>query len=225
MPDARPTQDDAKRAAAVRAVDLVRPGMVLGLGTGSTAALAVEEIGRRLAAGRLRDLVGVPTSDATERQARALGIPLSTLDRHPELDLTIDGADEVDPAGRLIKGGGGALLREKIVATASRRLAIVVDRSKLVERLGARFPLPVEVTPFGWTTHVEPIRAMGGEPVLRSRDGAPYRTDGGNYILDVRFAAGIDDPERVGAELKARVGVVETGLFLGFEPEVIVGEA
>ena len=225
MPDDRPIQDQAKRAAAVRAVDLVRSGMVLGLGTGSTAALAVEEIGRRLADGRLHDLVGVPTSDATERQARALGIPLSTLERHPALDLTIDGADEVDPARRLIKGGGGALLREKIVATASRRLAVVVDRSKLVDRLGARFPLPVEVTPFGWTTHVEPIRAMGGEPVLRSRDGAPYRTDGGNYILDVRFAGGIDDPERVGAELKARVGVVETGLFLGFEPEVIVGDA
>jgi ribose 5-phosphate isomerase A len=225
MPDARSTQHEAKRAAAVRAVDLVRPGMVLGLGTGSTAALAVEEIGRRLADGRLRDLVGVPTSEATERQARALGIPLSTLEQHPALDLTIDGADEVDPARRLIKGGGGALLREKIVATASRRLAIVVDRSKLVERLGATFPLPVEVTPFGWTTHVAPIRAMGGEPVLRTRDGAPYRTDGGNYILDVRFAGGIDDPERVGAELKARVGVVETGLFLGFEPEVIVGGA
>jgi len=225
MPDDRPIQDQAKRAAAVRAVDLVRSGMVLGLGTGSTAALAVDEIGRRLADGRLRDLVGVPTSDATERQARALGIPLSTLERHPALDLTIDGADEVDPARRLIKGGGGALLREKIVATASRRLAIVVDRSKLVERLGATFPLPVEVTPFGWTTHVAPIRAMGGEPVLRTRDGATYRTDGGNYVLDVRFAEGIDDPERVGAELKARVGVVETGLFLGFEPEVIVGDA
>jgi ribose 5-phosphate isomerase A len=218
-------QDAAKRAAAVRAVDLVRSGMALGLGTGSTAKLAVDEIARRLADGRLRDLVGVPTSEATERQARALGIPLSTLEQRPALDLTIDGADEVDPAGRLIKGGGGALLREKIVATASRRLAVVVDRSKLVDRLGDRFPLPVEVTPFGWTTHVAAIRAMGGEPVLRSRDGAPYRTDGGNYILDVRFAGGIDDPERVGAELKARVGVVETGLFLGFAPEVIVGDA
>ena len=225
MPDDRPTQDEAKRAAARRAVDLVRPGMVLGLGTGSTAALAVEEIGHRLADGRLQDLVGVPTSEATERQARALGIPLSTLDDHPRLDLTIDGADEVDPARRLIKGAGGALLREKIVAAASRRLVIVVDRSKLVDRLGTRYPVPVEVAPFGWTTHLAPLRALGGEPVLRSRDGAPYRTDGGNYILDVRFAGGIDDPERVGAELKARVGVVETGLFLGFEPEVIVGEA
>ena len=111
------------------------------------------------------------------------------------------------------------------VAAASRRLAIVVDRSKLVERLGTRYPVPVEVTPFGWTTHLEPIRALGGEPVLRSRDGAPYRTDGGNIILDVRFAEGLDDPERVAAALKARVGVVETGLFLGFEPEVIVGDA
>ena len=224
MADDRTAQDQAKRAAAVRAVDLVRSGTVLGLGTGSTAALAVEEIGHRLAAGRLHDLVGVPTSEATERQARSLGIPLSTLDHHPKLDLTIDGADEVDPARRLIKGAGGALLREKIVAAASRRLAIVVDRSKLVDRLGTRYPVPVEVAPFGWTTHLAPIRALGGEPVLRSRDGTPYRTDGGNFILDVRFADGLDDPERVAAELKARVGVVETGLFLGFEPEVIVGE-
>jgi len=218
------TQDRAKLDAARRAVDLVRSGMVLGLGTGSTAKLAVDEIGHRLADGRLNDIVGVPTSEATERQAKSLGIPLATLAERPQLELTIDGADEVDPAGRLIKGGGGALLREKIVAAASRRLAIVVDRSKLVERLGAHFPVPVEVTPFGWTTHLEPIRALGGEPVLRERDGATYHTDGGNLILDVTFPGGLVDPERVAAELKARVGVVETGLFLGFHPEVIVGE-
>ncbi|AHG88941.1 Ribose-5-phosphate isomerase A [Gemmatirosa kalamazoonensis] len=219
------SQDLAKQDAARRAVDLVRSGMVLGLGTGSTAKLAVDEIGRRLAAGDLHDIVGVPTSEATERQAAALGIPLSTLDRHPRVELTIDGADEVDPHGRLIKGGGGALLREKIVATASRRLAIVVDASKLVERLGATFPVPIEVTPFGWTTHLDPIRALGGEPVLRARDGTPYRTDGGNLILDVTFAGGLADPEGVAAAIRARPGVVETGLFLGFSPEVIVGHA
>ena len=218
------TNDDAKRAAALRAVDLVRSGMVLGLGTGSTAAYAIDEIGRRLADGTLRDLVGIATSVASEARARALGIPLTTLERHARVDFTIDGADEVDPARRLIKGAGGALLREKIVASASARLAIVVDASKRVARLGTRYPVPVEVAAFGWSTHVDALRALGGEPVLRMHDDAPYRTDGGNFILDVRFAGGIDDPEGLEQAIRRRAGVVETGLFLGFSPEVIVGE-
>jgi ribose 5-phosphate isomerase A len=218
------SQDHAKHAAALRAAALVESGMVLGLGSGSTAAMAVAEIARRLASGALRDVVGVPTSVAVQRLAESLGIPLTTLDHHPHLDLTIDGADEVDPARRLVKGAGGALLREKIVATASRRLAIVVDPSKRVERLGTRYPVPVEVSEFGWTTHLDAIRALGGAPALRERDGVPYRTDGGNLLLDATFPGGIDDPERLDAALHARAGILETGLFLDFEPEVIVGE-
>jgi ribose 5-phosphate isomerase A len=215
------TNDDAKRTAARRAVDLVRSGMVLGLGSGSTAAYAIDEIGRRLSEGALRDVVGIPTSVASQTRARSLDIPLTTLDRQPRIDLTIDGADEVDPARRLIKGAGGALLREKIVASASARLAIVIDASKRVERLGTRHPVPIEVVEFGWTTHLDPLRALGGEPVLRMAGDAPYRTDGGNLIVDVRFAGGIDDPETLERELRRRAGIVETGLFLGFDPEVI----
>jgi ribose 5-phosphate isomerase A len=198
--------------------------MVLGLGSGSTAHLALEEIARRLAEGSLHGVVGVPTSLATAELARARGLPLVDLDERPAVDLTIDGADEVGPAGQLLKGGGGALVREKIVAAASRRLVIVVDESKRVDRLGRRHPLPVAVTPFGWSTHLEAVRALGGDPALR-RDaaGRPYATDEGLYILDCRFPAGIAEPAAVGGTLKARPGVVETGLFLGFSPEVIVG--
>jgi ribose 5-phosphate isomerase A len=198
--------------------------MVLGLGSGSTAGLVLEELARRLADGRLRDVVGVPTSLATAELARALGVPLADLDERPVLDLTIDGADEVGPAGQLLKGGGGALVREKIVAAASRRLVIVVDESKQVDRIARRHPLPVAVTSFGWSTHLDAVRALGGEPALR-RDAArrPYATDEGLYILDCRFPAGIAEPAAAAGTLKARPGVVETGLFLGFAPEVIVG--
>jgi ribose 5-phosphate isomerase A len=217
------TNDDAKRAAARRAVDLVRSGMVLGLGSGSTAAYAIDEIGRRLRDGALHDLAGIATSVASEARARSLDIPLTTLDRRPRIDLTIDGADEVDPTRRLIKGAGGALLREKIVATASARLVIVIDPSKRVARLGTRYPVPVEVVEFGWTTHLDPLRALGGEPVLRMAGDAPYRTDGGHLILDVRFADGIDEPERLEREMRRRAGIVETGLFLEFDPEIVDG--
>ena len=217
-------RQDAKRAAALRAVQLVQAGMVVGLGTGSTARFAVEEIGRRLAAGQLRDIKGVPTSRATRDVAAAAGVPLTSLERHPVVDLTIDGADEVDPAGNLIKGHGGALLWEKIVASASRRLAIVVDASKMVKRLGQTRALPVEVVPFGWKVHEPAVRDLGGEPRLRVDErGEPYRTDEGHYIIDCEFAGGIADPELVNRVLRSRAGVIETGLFLGFEPEVIVG--
>jgi ribose 5-phosphate isomerase A len=215
---------DPKRDAAERAVERVGSGMVLGLGSGSTAAYAVEAIGRRVAAGRLHDIVGIPTSRETQDLARKWGIPLTTLDDHAVVDVTIDGADEVDPAGNLIKGGGGALLWEKIVAAATRTYIIIVDGSKLVERLGERFALPVEVMPFGWRTHLAAIRDLGAEPGLRTRaDGEPYLTDGGHYLLDCRFAGGIADPGAVDAALHARPGVVETGLFLGMRPQVIVG--
>jgi len=217
-------QLEAKRRAAVEAVDRIASGMVIGLGSGSTAALAVDEIGRRLADGTVRDLVGVPTSQATHDQALRCGIPLGTLEEHPVLDVTIDGADEVDPQGNLIKGLGGALLREKIVASASRRLVIVVDPSKLVEQLGTRSPLPVEVVTFAAGTHAEAIRALGAEPTLRpGPDGHPFRSDEGHVILDCRFARGIADPWAVQTALRARPGIVETGLFLDMHPEVIVG--
>ncbi|UCG88739.1 MAG: ribose 5-phosphate isomerase A [Gemmatimonadota bacterium] len=215
---------EQKRRAAHSAVERVRSGMVVGLGTGSTARFAVEEIGRRLGNGELSDIVGIPTSTQTRQLAESLGIPLSSLEQHTVLDLAIDGADEIDPEGNLIKGGGGALLREKIVASASRRLLIVADESKLVTRLGESYPLPVEVLEFGWKTHEGPLRELGAESVLRSdAAGRPYRTDSGHYILDCRFHDGITDPEFVEQTLARRPGVIETGLFLGMSPEVFVG--
>ena len=209
--------------AAQRAVADVRDGMVLGLGTGSTAALVVAELGRRVAQEGLR-VVGVPTSEATLAQARALGIPVTTLDDHPALDLDIDGADEVDPRRDLIKGLGGALLREKIVALAARKLVIVIDESKLVDHLGQHAPVPVEVVPFGWRRTAAELGALGAEPRLREGDGGPVRTDGGHYILDCRFAAGLDLPALAGA-IKGLTGVVEHGLFCGMRPTVVIGAA
>jgi ribose 5-phosphate isomerase A len=214
---------EGKRAAALKAVERVKTGMRLGLGTGSTARIVVDEIGRRLKEGTIKNIVAVPTSVATRDQALALGIPLTTLEDQPKLDVAIDGADEVDKAGNMIKGAGGALLWEKIVARAAKRLVIVVDKSKMVERLGTKYALPVEVVAFGWGTHVEPIRALGAEPVLRMKAGNPYRTDEGHYLLDCKFADGIADAAALQDKLLARAGVVDTGLFLGFKPDVIVG--
>lgn len=220
-----PDVDVLKRQAAERAVLEVRSGMAVGLGTGSTAAFAVALLGERLARGEVRDIVGVPTSTRTAELARAARIPLVTLDDRPIVDLTIDGADEVDRDGNLVKGHGGALLWEKIVAAASRRYLIIVDETKLVERLGQRVAVPVEVVPFGWKTHLDPIRGLGAEPVLRIDHGEPFRTDEGNYILDCRFTGGLEDPAGVQEALRRRPGVVETGLFLGMRPQVIVGRA
>ncbi len=213
-----------KRRAAERAVDYVEDGMVLGLGTGSTARHVLEVLAERLQTGQLQRIVGVPTSRETSRLARELGIPLTSLEEEPRLDLTIDGADEVSPDLNLIKGLGGALLWEKIVATASDRLIIVVDESKLVERLGESAPLPVEVVPFGWSTHLAYLDLLGAHPKLRqTKDGNPFTTDGGHYLLDCRFEDGLLEPERVERELAQRVGVVETGLFLGLAEVVVVG--
>jgi ribose 5-phosphate isomerase A len=216
-------QDELKRQAAERAVELVEDGMVLGLGTGSTARFALEALAERRQRGELADIVGIPTSVATQQAAELLGVPLTTLEDHPHIDLTLDGADEVDPSLDLIKGLGGALLWEKIVASASGRLVILVDETKLVDRLGRKAPLPVEVVPFGWATHAEAARALGAEPTLRTRNGQPFRTDGGHYIVDCRFPDGIADPRAVEETLRARVGVVETGLFLGLATTVVVG--
>lgn len=222
QPDAS-SLERLKRLAAERAVELVESGMLLGLGTGSTAALAVEAIGRRLAEGGLRDVRGVPTSVRTRDLARGAGIPLTDLDESPCLDLTIDGADEVAPTLDLVKGGGGALLREKIVACATRRNVIVVDESKLVDRLGRNFPLPVEVVRFGWSTHVAALGRLGAEVTLRrSPGGAPYVTDEGHFLLDCRFADAIADPAGLERDIRARPGVVETGLFLGLATTLIV---
>ena len=217
--------DQLKQRAAEEAVELVCSGMIVGLGTGSTAAHAVTAIARKLESGELRDLQGIPTSAQTEDQARRLGVPLTTLEDHPDVDLTIDGADQVDAAGDLIKGGGGALLREKIVAAASAKYAIIVDASKIVTTLGDGFPLPVEVVTFGWKTSFQTIRDLGGEPVLRLSNGHPFRTDEGHHIIDCAFDGGIPDPVTVDATLRALPVVVETGLFLGMHPEVIVGRA
>ncbi len=214
-----------KAMAAAAAVELVQPGMVIGLGFGSTAAYATRLIGERLASGVLRDIVGVPCAEGTAMLAREIGIPLTTLDEVNAVDLTIDGADEVDPQMALIKGGGGALLREKMVAQASRRVAIIVDESKLSPALGTRFYLPIEVVDFGYRATARWLEAQGGSVRLRLRtDGQPFRTDQGNLILD--WACGpIADPATLAARLAARAGIVEHGLFVGLATDLFVAGA
>ena len=215
--------DALKRAAAARALDSVREGMVLGLGTGSTIRFFLDLLGERVRAGDLSTVVGVPTSRRTAGIARGHGIRISRLRAQPRLDLTVDGADEVDPRGNLIKGLGGALLREKIVAQASDRFIVIVDESKVVERLGTRSPLPVEVTRFGSSRHQAFVAEFGAEVVLRrAADGSRYVTSNGNYILDARFPEGIDDPVALNEVLRARAGIVENGLFLGMTTRALI---
>jgi ribose 5-phosphate isomerase A len=222
------TADDLKKLAAARALELVRPGMRLGLGTGSTAKHFVDLLGQRVAAGL--DVICVATSEATQAQALALAIPMSTLDETPELDLTVDGADEIDPQLRLIKGGGAAHLREKIVAAASVRMIVIADDSKLVAKLG-RFPLPIEVVPFGLAATRRAVAAAvagsgsAGELVLRKRpDGTTVVTDNGNYILDAHLGA-IAQPEALALALSQVPGVVEHGLFIGLATGAILAGA
>lgn len=213
---------ELKRRAGERAVEYVESGMVVGLGHGSTAIFAVRRIAELLKARELEDVLGVPCSVRVRDEALALGIPLTTLNEHPVVDLTIDGADEVDPALNLIKGGGGALLREKIVAQASLREIIVVDESKLSPALGTRWPVPVEVIPFGWRTQAAYLESLGAHPVLRvDGDGSPFQTDQGNLILDCHFGP-IADPGEVAARLDARAGIVGHGLFLGLATDVVI---
>lgn len=212
----------AKRLAAERAVEFIQPGMVIGLGSGSTSALMVRRLAALRAEGKLTQVVGVPTSLETESLARSLGVPLTTLEEHPVLDLAIDGADEVDPDLSLIKGGGGALLREKIVAQASRRLIIMVDTGKLSPRLGTRWAVPVEVLPFGWRSQALFLEGLGARVTRRdARDGAPFRTDQGNFILDCAFGP-IANPAGLAMKLEARAGIVEHGLFIGMTSELII---
>ena len=214
------SQDDLKRQSAKAAVAAVEDGMVLGLGSGSTAAIAVDLLGELVRAG-LR-IVGVPTSERTAAQARSLGIPLADLGQHPVLDLTIDGADEVHTGTLdLIKGLGGALVREKIVAAASRQMIVVVDESKLVPKLGG-VHLPVEVVQFGWQATLRHLHDAGAEGQRRAApDGAPFVTDNGNFIIDC--ALDIADPATLDARLSQIPGVVATGLFIGIATSVIAG--
>ena len=222
------SSDALKVAAAERAIEFVENGMRLGLGTGSTAAKFVDLLGKKVASGL--DVVCVATSQATQAQAEALGIRMATLDDMPFLDLTVDGADEVDGDLRLIKGGGGALLREKIVATASGRMVVIADASKKVAMLGA-FPLPLEVVPFGLTATRNMITALaadvGCEGDIKVRvlaGGKPFLTDGGNLILDCHFGR-IDEPEELDEALKLIPGVVENGLFIGIADLAIIAGA
>lgn len=221
-----PPEDPAealKRQAGAAAAELVETGMAVGLGTGTTARHVVDALAERLASGSLRDVVAVATSEATARQALRLGIPLASLDERPSLDLAIDGADEIGPGLALVKGGGGAHVRELLVARAASRFVVVADERKLVARLGTRMPLPVAVLPFGWTTHLGALAALGAEPVRRlAPGGEPFRTDDGLYVLDCAFPGGILDPEAIQAELARRPGIVASGLFLGMAESAFV---
>jgi ribose 5-phosphate isomerase A len=214
---------DPKRIAGRRAADMVRTGTTLGLGTGSTVFYALERLAERIRAEGL-DVRGVPTSVDTEEKAREMGIPLTSLEEADALDLTIDGADEIDGRFDMIKGGGGALLREKVVASISKREVIVVGAEKVVERLGTTFLLPVEVVPFARPVVVRALKALGCEPNLRlAGPSEPYRSDNGNQILDCRFARGIDDAAALERRLAAIPGVVESGLFVGLAHVVVIG--
>lgn len=215
--------DVAKRAAAYAAADLVQDGMVLGLGSGSTFLFVIERLGARLREEKLR-VRGVPTSKVTADAAKKQGIALLDLDDVERLDLAIDGADEVDPKKNLIKGGGGAHTRERIVASTAREMVVIVDEKKLVPVLGKQFLLPVEVIPLGWKHAARRVAATGCEPVRREKDGAPFVTDNGNFVLDCRYP-GIADPVRLGAQLDALVGVVDHGLFLGMAGRIVVADA
>lgn len=229
------TQDELKKQVGYKAVDdYVKSGTVIGLGTGSTAYFAVERVGQLLKSQVLRDIIAVPTSRRTREQAESLGIPLTTLDEHSHLDVAIDGADEVDPDLNLVKGGGGALFREKIVEKCADKLIVIVDESKMCDGLGPGFPVPVEIVPFCHEHTIRQIAALpalaGCEAVLRlgdassnKRDGdAPAVTDNGNYIVDLEFKSPIEDVEAAAEQLKNTVGVVEHGFFIGMTSACII---
>jgi len=212
--------EEEKEVAGRAAAELVRDGDVVGLGTGSTAYFAVVALGERVKAGL--KITGIPTSLQTADLARAAGIPLTTLDEHPEIDITIDGADEIDSKLNLIKGGGGALTREKVIATASKKMVVVADSGKVVAVLG-KFPLPVDVIAFARAVIEKKIVALGGSPKLRCKgDGSPYVTDNGNQILDCSFGK-IADPAELARELGSIPGIVEHGLFIGLATVALVG--
>ncbi len=229
------TQDELKKMVGYKSVDdYVKSGMVVGLGTGSTAYFAVERLGQLLKDGTLEDIVAIPTSVRTKEQAEELGIPLVTLDTHSKLDVAIDGADEVDPALNLVKGGGGALLREKMVEVCADKFIVIVDESKICDGLGPGFPVPVEITPF---CHEHTLRTVGAlpsckgcKPVLRMGSSSNNQVDGdeiavtdnGNYIVDLHFEESIADPVTMANEIKNTVGVVDHGLFCDMTTAVII---
>lgn len=214
--------DTYKKQAADAAVALIESGMIVGLGHGSTVQFALEALSAKIANGQLKDIIGIPASMHTETEAKRLGIPLSKLSEHPHIDLTFDGADEVDVQLNLIKGGGGALLREKMLAQNSSREVIMVDESKLSPTLGTKHALPLEVVPFGWQTQSEFVASLGGKATLRQgNDGQPAQSDQGNYLLDCNFGP-IADVAALARKLEARSGIVEHGLFIGLATDVLV---
>ncbi len=208
-----------KKIAGEKAAEYVKDGMVVGLGTGSTVRYTIMKIGDMVREGL--EIVGIPTSERTERLARQLGIKLGTLNDYPEIDITIDGADEVDPHFNLIKGGGGALLREKIVAYYSKYEVIVVDESKLKDYLG-EFPLPVEIVPYAHKRTMRTLSNLGCKSVLRIKNGEIYITDNGNYIVDCHFGI-IESPEKLERDIGSIPGVVESGLFINLADEIVIG--
>jgi ribose 5-phosphate isomerase A len=217
---------ESKKRAAVAAMAYVKSGMVIGLGTGSTSRHFHEALGAAIREGRLTGIKGVPTSEWAADFAQQQGIALTTLAQHPQPDVTVDGADEIDPQMNLVKGLGGALLREKIVAASSKMMVVIADASKVVNQLGTTQPLPVEVTPFGHETHVGFFKSLGGEPTLREdkKKGGTFVTDNANYIYDVRFPTGIADAVALEEKLKHRPGVVETGLFIGIATVALIAD-
>lgn len=217
-------KETLKKKVGEYAADLVESGMIVGLGSGSTAIYATRRIAQRIAIGELTGVLGVPSSRATEAAAIELGIPLTALTAGRRINITIDGADEVDPDFNLIKGGGGAHLREKIVAQASERLVIVVDDSKLVDQLGTTWAIPIEALPFGWRAQAAYLIALGAKPALRMEGDAPFQTDQGNLILDADFGR-IAEPACLARQLEARAGIIEHGLFIGMAKDVVVAGA
>ncbi|MEB3326914.1 MAG: ribose-5-phosphate isomerase RpiA [Synechococcus sp.] len=219
-------QDQMKQAVAAAATEQIKSGMVVGLGSGSTAALMIRALGAKLGRGELSDIVGVTTSFQGEVLAAELGIPLKSLNAIERIDLAIDGADEVDPAFQLIKGGGACHVREKLVARRAQRFVVVVDSTKLVDTLNLVFLLPVEVLPGAWRQVQAELAAMGGDAQLRMavKKAGPVVTDQGNLVLDVKFAGGISDPAGLEAEINNLPGVLENGLFVNLTDQVLVGE-
>jgi len=217
------SNDARKKAAAERAVEFIQSNTIVGLGHGSTTAFAIERLATLLQTGVLKNITAIPCSLEVEAHAKRLGIPLTSLEEHPVIDLTIDGADEVDPQMNLIKGGGGALLREKVVACASQREIIIVDGSKLSPHLGTRFALPIEVVPFAWAVEKRFIEGLGAQVTLREGEVHPFKTDQGNFILDCQFNP-IDDAEKLAERLNARAGIVEHGLFIGLATDLVVAD-
>ena len=215
------TSEEQKKIVGEKAVEYVKPGMIVGLGTGSTAYYATLKIGELFKEGKLENIKCIPSSNSTETLAKELGLPLTSFDEHQEIDVTIDGADEIDESLNVIKGGGGALLREKIIAQSSKRLIIVADESKLSEKLGTKWAVPIEVIPFAVGVEMKYLKSLGAEIEIRkNKNGGNYITDENNFILDTNFGI-IENPGQLEFLLNRRAGIVENGLFIGLTSRVI----